>query len=169
MREKFRRHRVSRNTFRQPLTIRDLSYFLFRTCTGPPLGRGICDLMKIIHQLPNQCDGFSVGTKSLVHHRQERLPERSTYWKKEPYGIVPPGMSTEWWKAIQYGRTGKFWFEKALTSSASPDGSISSYFQAEYSIRIRHYDSDFRTGIGILFQSVRKCPVIMFFPESPLL
>ena len=54
------------------------------------------DLMKIIHQsVLNQCDGFYVEYQPVVHAQTGEIAgaEALVRWKKEPYGIVPPGMS----------------------------------------------------------------------------
>ncbi len=53
------------------------------------------DLMKVIHQsVLNQCDGFYVEYQPVVHAQTGEIvgAEALVRWKKEPYGIVPPGM-----------------------------------------------------------------------------
>lgn len=57
------------------------------------------DLMKIIHQsVLNQCDGFYVEYQPVVHAQTGEIvgAEALVRWKKEPYGIVPPGMFIDW-------------------------------------------------------------------------
>ena len=57
------------------------------------------DLMKIIHQsVLNHCDGFYVEYQPVVHAQTGEIvgAEALVRWKKEPYGIVPPGMFIDW-------------------------------------------------------------------------
>ena len=57
------------------------------------------DLMKVIHQsVLNQCDGFYVEYQPVVHAQTGEIAgaEALVRWKKEPYGIVPPGMFIDW-------------------------------------------------------------------------
>lgn len=57
------------------------------------------DLMKVIHQsVLNQCDGFYVEYQPVVYSQTGEIAgaEALVRWKKEPYGIVPPGMFIDW-------------------------------------------------------------------------
>ena len=88
------------------------------------------DLMKIIHQsVLNQCDGFYVEYQPVVHAQTGEIAgaEALVRWKKEPYGIVPPGMFIDWLESnpCMYD-LGNFVLKQALTDAvefrkANPD------------------------------------------------
>lgn len=79
------------------------------------------DLMKIIHQsVLNQCDGFYVEYQTVVHAQTGEIvgAEALVRWKKEPYGIVPPGMFIDWLESnpCMYD-LGNFVLKQALTDA----------------------------------------------------
>ena len=79
------------------------------------------DLMKIIHQsVLNQCDGFYVEYQPVVHAQTGEIAgaEAMVRWKKEPYGIVPPGMFIDWLESnpCMYD-LGNFVLKQALTDA----------------------------------------------------
>ena len=79
------------------------------------------DLMKIIHQsVLNQCDGFYVEYQPVVHAQTGEIAgaEALGRWKKEPYGIVPPGMFIDWLESnpCMYD-LGNFVLKQALTDA----------------------------------------------------
>ena len=79
------------------------------------------DLMKVIHQsVLNQCDGFYVEYQPVVHAQTGEIvgAEALVRWKKEPYGIVPPGMSIDWLESnpCMYD-LGNFVLKQALTDA----------------------------------------------------
>ena len=79
------------------------------------------DLMKVIHQsVLNQCDGFYVEYQPVVHAQTGELvgAEALVRWKKEPYGIVPPGMFIDWLESnpCMYD-LGNFVLKQALTDA----------------------------------------------------
>ena len=79
------------------------------------------DLMKIIHQsVLNQCDGFYVEYQPVVHAQTGEIAgaEALVRWKKEPYGIVPPGMFIDWLESnpCLYD-LGNFVLKQALTDA----------------------------------------------------
>lgn len=79
------------------------------------------DLMKIIHQsVLNQCDGFYVEYQPVVHAQTGEIAgaEALIRWKKEPYGIVPPGMFIDWLESnpCMYD-LGNFVLKQALTDA----------------------------------------------------
>ena len=79
------------------------------------------DLMKIIHQsVLNQCDGFYVEYQPVVHALTGEIAgaEALVRWKKEPYGIVPPGMFIVWLESnpCMYD-LGNFVLKQALTDA----------------------------------------------------
>ena len=79
------------------------------------------DLMKIIHQsVLNQCDGFYVEYQPVVHAQTGEIAgaEALVRWKKEPYGIVPPGMFIDWLESnpCMYD-LGNFGLKQALTDA----------------------------------------------------
>lgn len=79
------------------------------------------DLMKIIHQsVLNQCDGFYVEYQPVVHAQTGEIAgaEALVRWKKEPYGIVPPGMFINWLESnpCMYD-LGNFVLKQALTDA----------------------------------------------------
>ena len=79
------------------------------------------DLMKVIHQsVLNQCDGFYVEYKPVVHAQTGEIvgAEALVRWKKEPYGIVPPGMFIDWLESnpCMYD-LGNFVLKQALTDA----------------------------------------------------
>lgn len=79
------------------------------------------DLMKVIHQsVPNQCDGFYVEYQPVVHAQTGEIvgAEALVRWKKEPYGIVPPGMFIDWLESnpCMYD-LGNFVLKQALTDA----------------------------------------------------
>lgn len=79
------------------------------------------DLMKIIHQsVLNQCDGFYVEYQPVVHAQTGEIAgaEALARWKKEPYGIVPPGMFIDWLESnpCMYD-LGNFVLKQALTDA----------------------------------------------------
>lgn len=79
------------------------------------------DLMKIIHQFVlNQCDGFYVEYQPVVHAQTGEIAgaEALVRWKKEPYGIVPPGMFIDWLESnpCMYD-LGNFVLKQALTDA----------------------------------------------------
>ena len=79
------------------------------------------DLMKVIHQsVLNQCDGFYVEYQPVVHAQTGEIAgaEALVRWKKEPYGIVPPGMFIDWLESnpCMYD-LGKFVLKQALTDA----------------------------------------------------
>lgn len=79
------------------------------------------DLMKIIHQsVLNQCDGFYVEYQPVVHAQTGEIAgaEALVRWKKEPYGIVPPGMFIDWLERnpCMYD-LGNFVLKQALTDA----------------------------------------------------
>ena len=79
------------------------------------------DLMKIIHQsVLNQCDGFYVEYQPVVHAQTGEIAgaEALVHWKKEPYGIVPPGMFIDWLESnpCMYD-LGNFVLKQALTDA----------------------------------------------------
>jgi len=79
------------------------------------------DLMKIIHQsVLNQCDGFYVEYQPVVHAQTGEIAgaEALVRWKKEPYGIVPPGMFIDWLESnpCMYD-LGNFVLTQALTDA----------------------------------------------------
>ena len=79
------------------------------------------DLMKIIHQsVLNQCDGFYVEYQPVVHAQTGEIAgaEALVRWKKEPYGIVPPGMFIDWLESnpCMYD-LGNFVLKQALTDA----------------------------------------------------
>lgn len=77
--------------------------------------------MKIIHQsVLNQCDGFYVEYQPVVHAQTGEIAgaEALVRWKKEPYGIVPPGMFIDWLESnpCMYD-LGNFVLKQALTDA----------------------------------------------------
>lgn len=79
------------------------------------------DLMKVIHQsVLNQCDGFYVEYQPVVHAQTGEIvgAEARVRWKKEPYGIVPPGMFIDWLESnpCMYD-LGNFVLKQALTDA----------------------------------------------------
>lgn len=57
------------------------------------------DLMKVIHQSVREgCSGFYVEYQPIVDSRTGHIvgAEALVRWRREPYGIVPPGMFIEW-------------------------------------------------------------------------
>ena len=79
------------------------------------------DLMKIIHQsVLSQCDGFYVEYQPVVHAQTGEIAgaEALVRWKKEPYGIVPPGMFIDWLESnpCMYD-LGNFVLKQALTDA----------------------------------------------------
>lgn len=79
------------------------------------------DLMKVIHQsVLNQCDGFYVEYQPVVHAQTGEIvgAEALIRWKKEPYGIVPPGMFIDWLESnpCMYD-LGNFVLKQALTDA----------------------------------------------------
>ena len=67
---------------------------LVRTNSGANL-----DLMKVIHQsVLNQCEGFYVEYQPVVTSKDGTLvgAEALVRWKREPYGVVSPGMFIDW-------------------------------------------------------------------------
>ena len=79
------------------------------------------DLMKVIHQsVLNQCDGFYVEYQPVVHAQTGEIvgAEALVRWKKEPYGIVPPGMFIVWLESnpCMYD-LGNFVLKQALTDA----------------------------------------------------
>lgn len=79
------------------------------------------DLMKIIHQsVLNQCDGFYVEYQPVVHAQTGEIAgaEALVRWKKETYGIVPPGMFIDWLESnpCMYD-LGNFVLKQALTDA----------------------------------------------------
>lgn len=79
------------------------------------------DLMKIIHQsVLNQCDGFYVEYQPVVHAQTGEIAgaEALVRWKKEPHGIVPPGMFIDWLESnpCMYD-LGNFVLKQALTDA----------------------------------------------------
>ena len=79
------------------------------------------DLMKVIHQsVLNQCDGFYVVYQPVVHAQTGEIvgAEALVRWKKEPYGIVPPGMFIDWLESnpCMYD-LGNFVLKQALTDA----------------------------------------------------
>ena len=57
------------------------------------------DLIKVIHQsVQRGCEGFYVEYQPIVESSNGKIvgAEALVRWKKEPYGIVPPGMFIEW-------------------------------------------------------------------------
>ena len=79
------------------------------------------DLMKVIHQsVLNQCDGFYVEYQPVVHAQTGEIvgAEALVRWKKEPYGIVPPGMFIDWLESNpgMYD-LGNFVLKQALTDA----------------------------------------------------
>lgn len=79
------------------------------------------DLMKIIYQsVLNQCDGFYVEYQPVVHAQTGEIAgaEALVRWKKEPYGIVPPGMFIDWLESnpCMYD-LGNFVLKQALTDA----------------------------------------------------
>ena len=79
------------------------------------------DLMKVIHQsVLNQCDGFYVEYQPVVHAQTGEIvgAEALVRWKKEPYGIAPPGMFIDWLESnpCMYD-LGNFVLKQALTDA----------------------------------------------------
>ena len=79
------------------------------------------DLMKVIHQsVLNQCDGFYVEYQPVVHAQTGEIvgAEALVRWKREPYGIVPPGMFIDWLESnpCMYD-LGNFVLKQALTDA----------------------------------------------------
>lgn len=79
------------------------------------------DLVKVIHQsVLNQCDGFYVEYQPVVHAQTGEIvgAEALVRWKKEPYGIVPPGMFIDWLESnpCMYD-LGNFVLKQALTDA----------------------------------------------------
>lgn len=67
---------------------------LVRTNSGANL-----ELMKVIHQsVLNQCEGFYVEYQPVVTSKDGTLvgAEALVRWKREPYGVVSPGMFIDW-------------------------------------------------------------------------
>lgn len=57
------------------------------------------ELMKVIHQsVREECEGFYVEYQPIVVSETGRIigAEALVRWRREPYGIVPPGMFIEW-------------------------------------------------------------------------
>ena len=57
------------------------------------------ELMKVIHQSVREgCEGFYVEYQPIVASETGRIAgaEALVRWRREPYGIVPPGMFIEW-------------------------------------------------------------------------
>lgn len=57
------------------------------------------ELMKVIHQSVREgCEGFYVEYQPIVASRTGRIvgAEALVRWRREPYGIVPPGRFIEW-------------------------------------------------------------------------
>ena len=79
------------------------------------------DLTKVVHQsVLNQCDGFYVEYQPVVHAQTGEIvgAEALVRWKKEPYGIVPPGMFIDWLESnpCMYD-LGNFVLKQALTDA----------------------------------------------------
>lgn len=90
------------------------------------------DLMKVIHQsVLNQCDGFYVEYQPVVHAQTGEIvgAEALVRWKKEPYGIVPPGMFIDWLESnpCMYD-LGNFVLKQALTDAVEFRKSNSDFF-----------------------------------------
>lgn len=90
------------------------------------------DLMKIIHQsVLNQCDGFYVEYQPVVHAQTGEIAgaEALVRWKKEPYGIVPPGMFIDWLESnpCMYD-LGNFVLKQALTDAVEFQKSNPDFF-----------------------------------------
>lgn len=90
------------------------------------------DLMKIIHQsVLNQCDGFYVEYQPVVHAQTGEIAgaEALVRWKKEPYGIVPPGMFIDWLESnpCMYD-LGNFVLKQALTDAVGVRKSNPDFF-----------------------------------------
>ena len=90
------------------------------------------DLMKIIHQsVLNQCDGFYVEYQPVVHAQTGEIAgaEALVRWKKEPYGIVPPGMFIDWLESnpCMYD-LGNFVLKQALTDAVGFQKSNPDFF-----------------------------------------
>ena len=67
---------------------------LVRTNSGANL-----ELMKVIHQsVLNQCEGFYVEYQPVVTSKDGTIvgAEALVRWKREPYGVVSPGMFIDW-------------------------------------------------------------------------
>ena len=84
-------------------------------------GDVVLDLMMVIHQsVLNQCDGFYVEYQPVVHAQTGEIAgaEALVRWKKEPYGIVPPGMFIDWLESnpCMYD-LGNFVLKQALTDA----------------------------------------------------
>ena len=98
------------------------------------------DLMKVIHQsVLNQCDGFYVEYQPVVHAQTGEIvgAEALVRWKKEPYGIVPPGMFIDWLESnpCMYD-LGNFVLKQALTDAvefrkSNPDFFINVHMSAK--------------------------------------
>lgn len=81
------------------------------------------DLMKVIHQsVLNNCDGFYVEYQPVVYAEDGKIAgaEALVRWKKEPYGVVPPGMFIDWLEndPCMY-ELGNFVLKQALTDAVS--------------------------------------------------
>lgn len=81
------------------------------------------DLMKIIHQsVLNHCDGFYVEYQPIVTSEDGKImgAEALVRWKKEPYGVIPPGLFIDWLEndPSMYD-LGNFVLEQALWDSKS--------------------------------------------------
>lgn len=90
------------------------------------------DLMKVIHQsVLNQCDGFYVEYQPVVHAQTGEIvgAEALVRWKKEPYGIVPPGMFIDWLESnpCMYD-LGNFVLKQALTDAVEFQKSNPDFF-----------------------------------------
>lgn len=73
-----------------------LIIFNDEVCTA---GNVDLDLMKVIHQSVREgCDGFYVEYQPIVESETGRIigAEALVRWRREPYGVVPPGMFIEW-------------------------------------------------------------------------
>lgn len=80
------------------------------------------DLMKVIHQSVREgCDGFYVEYQPIVESETGRIigAEALVRWRREPYGVVPPGMFIEWMETdpAMY-ELGNYVLQTALTETA---------------------------------------------------
>lgn len=116
------------------------------------------DLMKVIHQsVLNQCDGFYVEYQPVVHAQTGEIvgAEALVRWKKEPYGIVPPGMFIDWLESnpCMYD-LGNFVLKQALTDA----------------VEFRKSNPDFFINVNMSAKQLERktfCGVVMALLKEP--
>lgn len=123
------------------------------------------DLMKVIHQsVLNQCDGFYVEYQPVVHAQTGEIAgaEALVRWKKEPYGIVPPGMFIDWLESnpCMYD-LGNFVLKQALTDAVEFRKSNPDFF---INVNMSAKQLERKTFCGVVMALLKETG----FPEGQL-